>query len=317
MGRAAVEGWITLDRAKELFTLAGQDFDDLKRKAATRDFRPVPLGVTASVTVGSTMRPVDSRNVIGRLEGSDPARKDEHVIFTAHWDHLGVGPEIDGETVRHGAVDNALAVAGLIDLARAFAAHPTRPSRSLLFLAVTAEEQLMLGSGYYALNPIYPLETTLAVLNLEMPNVYGRTRDLTVYGLGASDLDDYAREAAGRQGRVLKADPAPEAGWYYRSDHFPFAKQGVPAMWAGGGDDYIGQPADYGKRMRDEYVANRYHKPADKVRDDWDLAGAVEDFQVYFDIALAVAEVDGYPEWKPGAEFRARREEMLRRKTGS
>jgi Zn-dependent M28 family amino/carboxypeptidase len=316
MGRAAIEGWITLDRARELFELAGHDFEQLKQRAATREFKPVPLGVTASVSVRNTMRNVDSRNVLGRLEGADATLKDECVVFTAHWDHLGVGPAIDGETVRHGAVDNALAVAGLIELGRTYSAQTARPKRTLLFLAVTAEEQLMLGSGYYAQNPVYPLERTLAVLNLEMPNVYGKTSDLTVYGLGASDLDDYAREAAAQQGRVLKADPAPEQGWYYRSDHFPFAKAGVPAMWAGGGDDYVGKPPDYGRRVREEYVANRYHKPADKVRDDWDLSGAIEDFQVYFSIGSRVASAERYPEWKPGAEFRARREQMLR-KAGS
>jgi Zn-dependent M28 family amino/carboxypeptidase len=312
VGRPAVEGWITLDRAKALFALAGQDFEALKRQAATRAFRPVPLGLTASMTIRNTLRPIESRNAVGRLEGSDPKRRGEHVVFTAHWDHLGIGEPIDGETVRHGAVDNATGVAGLLELARVFAKSTVRPPRSLLFLSVTAEEQLMLGSEHYVRNPIVPLEKTLAVLNLEMLNVYGKTADLTVYGLGASDLDDYLREAATAQHRTLQPDPAPEQGWYYRSDHFPFARHGVPALWAGGGDEYIGRPPDHGQRMRSEYVATRYHKPADVVRDEWDLAGAVEDLQVYVAVAAAVTRAEKFPEWKPGAEFKAKRDEMMR-----
>lgn len=312
VGRPAVEGWVTLARARQLFAMAGHDFDALKRRAATRDFTPVPLGVTASISIRNTLRDIDSRNVAGVLPGGDAARRDEHVAFTAHWDAFGVGPAIDGETIRHGALDNATGVAGLIELARVFAALPQRPARSLLFLAVTAEEQGLLGSDYYTRSPLVPLERTLAVLNFEMLNVYGRTRDLIVYGLGASELDEYAAEAAARQRRVPKPDPAAEQGWYYRSDHFPFARRGVPAIWASGGDDFIGKPAGYGKRVRDEYVAVRYHKPADEVRDEWDLGGAREDLAVYFRMGQRLAAAERFPEWKPGAEFRAKREEMLR-----
>jgi Zn-dependent M28 family amino/carboxypeptidase len=312
VGRPAVEGWITLERARALFALAGHDFDTLKRRAATREFRPVPLGVTASMTIRNALRPVDSRNVAGRLPGSDPSLRDEHVVFTAHWDHFGHGAPVDGETIRHGAVDNATGVAGLLEAARAFAAAPTRPKRSLLFLSVTAEEQGLLGSEYYVRHPLVPLEKTLAVLNFEMLNVYGRTRDLTVYGLGSSDLDERIVAAATKQGRVVRPDPAAEQGWFYRSDHFPFARAGVPATWFGGGDEYIGRPADYGRRVRDEYVANRYHKPADVPRADWDLGGTMEDLQVYFDVALDVANGERRPEWKPGAEFKAKRDAMLK-----
>jgi Zn-dependent M28 family amino/carboxypeptidase len=316
-GRPAVEGWITRDSAHALFALAGQDFEELKREAATRAFRPVPLGITASVSVRNTLRSVDSRNVIGKLEGSDPQRRGEYVLFTAHWDHFGAGPEIDGGVFRHGAVDNATGVAGLLEVARAFAAMRPRLPRTLLFLSVTAEEQGLLGSEYYVRNPVVPLEKTLAVLNLEMLNVYGRTADLTVYGLGASDLDDLARDAAAAQGRELRPDPTPEQGWYYRSDHFPFARQGVPAWWGGGGSRYIGKPSDYARKVREEYVANRYHKPADVVRPEWDLSGAMQDLEVYFAMALAVARAETYPAWKPGAEFRAVREQMLKKPTKS
>jgi Zn-dependent M28 family amino/carboxypeptidase len=234
------------------------------------------------------------------------------VVFTAHWDSFGRGTPIDGETIRHGALDNATGVAALLELARAFAAAPERPRRSLLFLSVTAEEQGLLGSEYYVRHPVVPLAKTLAALNFEMLNVYGRTADITVYGLGASDLDDRILAAAARQRRAVKPDPAAEQGWFYRSDHFPFARAGVPAMWAGGGADYVGKPAGYGQRMSDEYIATRYHKPGDVVRPEWDLAGAVDDLRVYFEVGLDVANGATYPRWRAGAEFKAARDRMLR-----
>lgn len=311
MGRPAVEGWVTLDAARRMFAMAGHDFEAMKARALRRDFVPVPLGVRADLRIANRLRPIDSRNVVGRLEGGDPALRDECVVFTAHWDHFGHGSPIDGETIRHGAVDNATGVAGLLEMARLFGAAAQRPPRTLLFVSVTAEEQNLLGSEYYVQHPIVPLARTLAVLNFEMLNVYGRTSDLTVYGLGASDLDDYLRQAAATQQRELRPDPAPEQGWFYRSDHFPFARAGVPATWAGGGDRYIDRDAGYGKRMRDEYVANRYHKPADVVRPEWDLAGAMEDLQIYASVGWAVAHAGQYPAWKPGAEFAAAREQSL------
>ena len=313
MSRVGIEGWVTLDQAKALFAMAGQDFDALKKQASTRAFKPVPLGITASMTLRNTIRTIDSRNVIAKLEGSDPGHRDEYVVFTSHWDHFGVGPEVDGDRIYNGALDNATGVGGLIELARAFARLPSRPRRSLLFLSVTAEEQGLLGSDYYARHPIYPLAKTLAVVNMDALNIYGRTRDLAVVGLGNSDLDDYAREAAAAQGRVLSPDPAPEKGGFFRSDHFPFARQGVPAINAGGGDDYVGKPADYGRKVEDAYTAQHYHKPSDEVRPDWDLSGAIEDLQVYFAIGWRVAQADAWPAWKDGSEFKARRETMLAR----
>ena len=310
-GRAAIEGWITLDQAKKLCALAGQDFDALKKRAATRAFAPVTLGVTASMTLNSRIRTLDSRNVAGILPGSDPALTNEYVIYTAHWDHYGIGPEINGDRIYNGALDNATGIGGMIEVARAFAALPVAPKRSLLFLAVTAEEQGLLGSDYYARHPIYPLNKTLAVVNMDGLNIYGRTKDLTVVGLGASDLDDYAAEAAGAQGRVLRADPKPENGGYFRSDHFPFAKQGVPAINAGGGDDYIGRPAGWGQQVSDAYTAQHYHKPSDEIRPDWDLSGALDDMQIYYAIGARAASTQAWPQWKPGSEFKARRDKML------
>jgi Zn-dependent M28 family amino/carboxypeptidase len=312
MGRSAIEGWLTLDRAKELFALAGHDYETLKKKALSRDFEPVPFGVTASMTLNNTLRTIDSRNVVGKLQGSDPALRNEFVIYTAHWDHFGIGAEVDGDSIYNGALDNATGVGGLIEMARAFTKLQTPPKRSILFLAVTAEEQGLLGSEYYAVNPIYPLAKTLAAINMDSLNIYGRTRDMTVVGLGYSELDDYLREAAAEQGRTLIPDPRPEAGGYYRSDHFPFARQGVPALNAGGGDDFIGKPADYGRTVRAAYIAQHYHQPSDELRDDWDLSGGVEDLHLLMAVGHQVAQADRYPEWKPGTEFKEKREQQLR-----
>jgi Zn-dependent M28 family amino/carboxypeptidase len=245
------------------------------------------------------------------LEGSDPALRDEYVAYTSHWDHYGIGPEIKGDKIYHGAMDNATGIGGLIEVARAFRDLRSFPKRSILFLAVTAEEQGLLGSAYYALNPIYPLAKTLAVINMDGLNVYGKTRDLSVTGLGNSDLDDYAEQVAKEQGRVLEPDPMPEKGSYYRSDHFPFAQQGVPALASGSGIEYIGKPADYGRMKREMYTANDYHKPSDVIKPDWDMSGAVQDLQYYWMVGYRVAQADRYPEWKPGSEFRDRRMAQL------
>jgi Zn-dependent M28 family amino/carboxypeptidase len=311
MGRAAIEGWITLDRAKALCAMAGQDYDALKKRALGRDFRPVPLGVSASMTIANTIRTVDSRNVAGRIQGSDPTLKDEYVIFTSHWDHFGIGAPVNGDRIYHGALDNATGIGGMIELGRAYASLPVAPKRSLLFLAVTAEEQGLLGSDYYARTPLYPLRKTLAVINMDALNIYGKTRDLAVVGLGNSDLDDYARDAAAEQGRHLVPDPAPENGGYFRSDHFPFAKQGVPAINAGGGEEVIGKPDGWARKVQDEYTALHYHQPSDIMRPDWDMAGAVQDLQVYYAMASRIAQAATYPQWKPGTPFKARRDKMM------
>ncbi len=301
--RAAVEGWLPLERARALFRMAGQDFEALKARAVTRAFAPVPLGVTASITLKNHLRRVPSRNVIGRVDGTDPKLRDEYVLYTAHWDHFGRGAPLAGDPVYHGAVDNAVGVAGLLEIARCFAALPRRPRRTVLFLSVTAEEQLMLGSEDDAAHPLYPLQRTAAVINLEMLNVHGRTRDLTVVGLGQSDLDDYARQAAAEQGRVIKPDPEPERGMYYRSDHFSFVRRGVPAFEPDHGDDYVGKPAGYGREVRRDFFTNFYHKPSDTVKPDWDLSGGVEDLQLYWTVGYRVAQASTRPSWKPGAEF--------------
>jgi len=312
LGRVAVEGWITLDQGMNLLKMAGQDFEALKKQAATREFQPVPLGVRASMTIKNTLRHVDSKNVLARYEGRDPVFRQEYVVYTAHWDHLGTGPAVNGDRIYNGAKDNASGTAGLLEIARAFTKLSAPPKRSVLFLAVTAEEQGLLGSQYYTVKPIYPLAKTAANINMDVLNVHGRTKDLTLVGLGASDLDDYARDAAAEQGRIIRGDPEPEKGYYYRSDHFNFAKQGVPALDPDEGLEYIGKPPEYGEKVRREYTDRDYHQPSDIVRPDWDLAGAREDLKVFFAVGYRVAEADALPAWKPGNEFKAKREEMLK-----
>jgi Zn-dependent M28 family amino/carboxypeptidase len=311
-GRAAVEGWITLEEARELARMAGRDLEALKREAGTRAFRPVPLGVTASVRLENEIRRFSSANVAAAVRGSDPERRDEWVVYTTHWDHFGIGPAVDGDTIYRGAVDNASGTAGLLELARAMNAAVPRPRRSVLFLFVTAEEQGLLGSTAYAERPLFPLEKTVAALNVDGLNVHGRTRDLTIVGLGLSDLDDALRRAAAAQGRRLEPDPTPEKGSYYRSDHFPFAQKGVPSVHAGGGVDYVGRPAGWGRRVREDYVRERYHKPSDRVRPDWDLSGAVEDLELYLRVGHELASGDAWPQWKPGTEWKARRDAMTK-----
>lgn len=308
-----VEGWIQLEVARRLFADAGRDFDALQRAAGTRAFRPVALGAAASFTVRNAVRQVRSRNVVARLDGSDPAARAQYVLFTAHWDHFGVGRAIAGDSIYNGALDNAAGLAWLLETARAFRALPRPPRRTLVFMAVTAEEQGLLGARWYAAHPLYPLERTLADINMDIPNPWGRTRSIVSVSHGQSTLEDILAREAAAQGRTVKPDPEPEKGYFYRSDHFELSRQGVPALaFLFPGADYLDRPADYGTRVRAAYVANDYHKPTDEVKPDWDLAGMVDDTRLLFRVGLEVANGDRWPEWNPGTEFRARREQMLR-----
>ena len=313
MGRASIEGWLTLDATRKLLAQAGQDFDALKKQALTRDFRPVPLKLRASLGIRNTMRTIESKNVLARLEGSDPQLRDEYVVYTAHWDHLGEGAPVRGDKIYNGALDNASGVASVLEIARGFTTVMPRPKRSILFLMIGAEEQGLLGSQHYAEQPIYPLAKTLANINFDGINQWGRTKDITVIGMGASDLDDYLRDAAAEQGRTLRPDPESEKGFYYRSDHFNFAKQGVPALYTDTGVDFVGKPAEYSQQKRDEYTNNDYHAPSDEIKPDWDLTGAIDDVQLLFTVGYRVANAEKFPEWKPGNEFKATRDAMLKK----
>ncbi|MBV6522557.1 MAG: hypothetical protein MNPFHGCM_02705 [Gemmatimonadaceae bacterium] len=312
MGRSDVEGWITLDQAEALFVMAGQDFEALKASAATREFKPVALGVTATVRLSNALRTIDSRNVVARLEGSDPVLRDEYVVYTAHWDHFGISDPVNGDSIYNGAEDNASGTAGLLAVAKAFVTMKTPPKRSILFLSVTAEEQGLLGSQYYSVTPIHPLAKTVANINMDGLNMWGPTKDLTVIGLGASDLDDYAAAAASEQGRTLRPDAEPEKGFYYRSDHFNFAKQGVPAFDPAPGVEFAGKPDGYGMQKRDDYTTNAYHKPADDIKPDWDLTGAVDDLRLFVVMGYRVANAAAMPQWRPGNEFRSARDAQLK-----
>jgi Zn-dependent M28 family amino/carboxypeptidase len=307
----AVESWISTEKARELLKAAGHDLDTLKKAAIRKDFRPVPLGARADFALSSKHRTLRSRNVVARLEGSDPTLKGETVVYTAHWDHLGRDPKLTGDQIFNGAADNASGTAALLCLARAFTRVNPAPKRSIVFLAVTAEEKGLLGAKYYATHPLYPLEKTLANINMDVLNLWGKTRDLVSLGLGQTTLDGPIAEAAARQGRKVVPDAEPEKGFFYRSDHFEFVKQGVPAMKVSGGVDYVGKPADYGRKKRDEYTKNDYHKVSDEVKPDWDLSGAVDDLRLIAEVGYRVAQGSSYPEWLPGTEFRAKRQASL------
>ncbi|WP_435016647.1 M28 family peptidase [Tundrisphaera sp. TA3] len=311
-GRVAVEAWLALPTARKLFEAAGQDFEALKGKAARKDFRPVPLGASASFEVRNQVRKVASKNVVARLEGTDPKLKDETIVYTAHWDHLGRDTFLPGDQIFNGAADNASGTAALLELARGWAVHAEKPRRSILFLAVTAEEKGLLGAKHYAENPLYPTAKTLANINMDVINLWGRTRDIVSVGQGFTTLDDLLADVAKSQNRTVAPDPEPEKGLYYRSDHFEFAKVGVPALNGKGGIDYIDKPEGYGRQKRDEYTQKDYHKVSDEVKPDWDLSGAVEDSRLLFEVGRLVAQGDRYPEWKPGTEFKARRDAALK-----
>ena len=308
VGRAPVEGWLQRSAAEQLFDMGGLDFDELKARAAERSFEPVPLGVRGRTQVRNTLRTIDSQNFVAKLEGADAP--DEVVMYVAHWDHLGRDESLAGDQVFNGAADNATGTAGLIELARAFTTAAEPPRRSILFLAVTAEEQGLLGSKHYGENPLYPAGQTVAAFNMDVLNQWGRTRDLTIVGMGQSELDEYAAAVAERQGRTLNADPEPEKGFYYRSDHFSFAKAGIPAFYADPGIDYLDKPEEYGITKREEYTANDYHKVSDEVKPDWDLSGALEDLTFMYELGSTLAESDAWPEWSPTSEFRAVREQQ-------
>ena len=306
MDTVEARSWITLDTAKKLLADCGQDFDALKKSALSKEFRPVSLKATAYIEIKQQIRSFKSHNVIGKLEGSDPKLNGEYIIYTAHWDHLGRHPELQGDQIFNGAIDNASGVASVIELGGAFTKLNPPPKRSVLFMATTAEEAGLLGAKYYTQHPLYPLEKTLADINIDGVNPWGKSRDVEDLTDGNSTLDDLLGQAAGRQGRVLKPNSEPEKGGFYRVDTFEFAKAGVPALHAARGVEIIGKPPEYGKQKRDEYTAKHYHQPSDQVDPAWDLSGAVQDVQLLFEVGYQVANGDKFPEWKAGSEFRVK-----------
>jgi Zn-dependent M28 family amino/carboxypeptidase len=313
MDAVEVRSWITVDIAKKLLADCGQDLDALKKDAVSKEFRPVPLSAKAKIDIKQQLRSFKSHNVIGKLEGSDPKFKDEYVIYTAHWDHLGRHPELHGDQIFNGAVDNASGVASVIQLAAAFSELNPPPKRSVLFMATTAEEAGLLGAKFYAEHPLYPLEKTLADINIDTVNVWGKTRGIEDLSDNNSSLDDLLAGAAKRNGRVMTPNSQSEKGSFYRADHFEFSKLGVPALYIGSGQDFIGKPPDFGQQKKDDYTAHHYHQVSDEVDPNWDLSGAVQDIQLLFEVGYQAANGEKFPEWKPGAEFKAKRDEMMKK----
>jgi Zn-dependent M28 family amino/carboxypeptidase len=316
MNRVAIEGWFSGDTATKLFKMGGQDLVALRKAAVNRDFHPVPLNIHAKLDLTNTLRTLDSHNVIAKITGSDPKLKDEYVIYSAHWDHFGVGPAVNGDKIYHGAKDNAAGSSALSEIARAYKQLKTPPRRTILFLSVTAEEQGLLGSQYYSEHPLYSLARTAANINMDGMDVLGRTRDIVMIGKGASTLDQIVEDVARNQGRTVKPDPEPEKGFYYRSDHFNFAKHGVPAFDPDEGVDYIGKPDGWGLQMRDKYTTEDYHKPSDVIKPYWDLSGAVEDCKLFFLVGYQAANAAQTPQWNPGSEFKAIRDASLKEAQG-
>ncbi len=310
--RVGAEVWVTTSTATKLCAAGGQDYSALKKAALSKDFKPVPLAAKASFNLKNTVRVVQSKNVVAKLEGSDPQLKNEYVVYSAHWDHLGRNDKALGrDKIYNGAADNASGTAALLEEAKAYAALKTPPKRSILFLATTAEEKGLLGAKYYAENPLYPLSKTVADLNFDGMNLWGITKDLVIVGRGNTTLEEMLGALAGQHGRVILGDPEPEKGGFYRNDEFEFAKQGVPAIHTSAGTDFIGKPAGYGIAKRKEYVAKDYHQVSDEVKPDWDLAGAVADAQLMFDLGMQVSNGTTLPQWNPGTEFKAKRDAMM------
>ncbi len=311
IGRVAVEGWLSNQSARALLTAAGLDLDTLMAGAVTNGFSAVDLGMTVSVALQNNLERSASRNVLGLVRGSE--RPDEYVVYMAHWDHFGRDENLEGDQIYNGAFDNATGTAGLLELAESYASLRPAPARSVLFLAVTAEEQGLLGSEYYATNPVFPTNQTVAAINMDGLNIHGPMRDVTVIGLGNSELDDYLETAAGAVGRILRPDPEPEKGYFYRSDHFSFAKVGVPALYADAGIDHVEHGEAWTLQQREAYVANDYHKTSDEFDPSWDLSGAIEDLHLLFNVGYAIATSDAFPNWREGNEFRAIRDADVRR----
>ncbi|MFW6136688.1 MAG: M28 family metallopeptidase [Candidatus Aminicenantaceae bacterium] len=307
--RCAAEAWIILESAQAACEAAGKDYKALKKSAAQPGFKAVPLNLQASLKMENKIRKAVSRNVIGLLPGSD--LEDEYIIYTAHWDHFGKNPKLEGDQIFNGALDNATGTAALIELAEAFKKLGSPPRRSILFLAVTAEEQGLLGSEFYAAHPIYPLAKTAAVINMDSLNIYGRMKDIRVVGYGQSELDDYVEAYAEEVGRIVMPDPTPEKGSFYRSDHFPFAKQGVPALNAGAGVHHVEKGEEWGRAQREKYIREKYHKPSDEFDSSWDLSGLKDDLHMYFMLGYRLSMTSDFPEWKEGSEFKLIREQSL------
>ena len=315
--RLRVKAWATEGAMRRLLQAGGQDLDQLLAAARSRDFKPVPLGMSTSLAFTNTLSHVQTANVGGLLPGSDPKLGAQVVVLSAHHDHFGIGePDTSGDRIYHGAVDNASGCAQVLAIAQALAELPQRPRRSLLALFVAGEERGLLGSSYYAQHPSFPAGRIAANINIDGGNIFGRTRDATLISMGKSSLDRIAARVASGQGRVLKPDQFPDRGYYYRSDQFSFAKIGVPALFFSNGTNFIGRPAGWGRQQIEEWELKKYHQPGDKLDDSWNFDGMIQDAQLDMLSAWLIAQADAMPTWKPGDEFEAARKQALGALTG-
>lgn len=303
---ADVQGWVSQNAAKKLFDASPIENKNYNEVALQKDFKPMPMGIKASVGIKNEIKRNTSKNVVALLEGT--TRKDEYIIYSAHWDHLGIGRPVDGDSIYNGAVDNASGTAGLLAIAEAFKKGP-QPERSIVFIAVTAEEQGLLGSAYYAENPVFPPENTVANINMDALKSPEKMKDLTITGFGHSEMDQYATEIAEKQGRYVIPDPVPEKGYFFRSDHFNFAKIGIPALYASGSYEGFNIGADSIKKLNDEYSVNKYHQPSDEFDPETaDLSGVLFDLQLFYEVGLKLSRESSFPKWNEGSEFRMARE---------
>ncbi len=308
MDRCAFEGWVSQSVAQKLFEMTG--VENALGQARKPGFQPIPLNMRLSMTLENTYESSVSQNVIAKVSGSE--RSDETIIYTAHWDHLGIADPIEGDSIYNGALDNASGTACLLEIADAFSKLPQKPERTVVFLAVTAEEQGLLGSAYYVENPIYPLTKTVANINMDALQFRGKMKDLTIVGYGQSELDEYAKAAAAVQGRYIYPDPNAEKGYFFRSDHFNFAKKGVPALYASGEYEHAEKGVEWTKQQSDAWISENYHQPSDEfVESEWNFEGIVQDARLLFNIGYELSNESTFPEWKEGSEFKSIREESL------
>ena len=310
--RLPVAGWLTRDAAQRLFAKAGLDFDKLAAEADHRGFKPVPLKATASITLDSKIEHGSANNVLGMIKGT--TRPDQVIVYSAHWDHLGEDDSLKGDKIYNGAVDNGTGIAALLEIAKAFKAQKPAPQRSVLFTAVTLEESGLLGSLYYTKHPVFPTDKTVADINMDAMDVIGPTKNLQIIGNGQSQLEDMLKAALKKQGRYASPDATPQNGFYYRSDHFSFAKAGVPALMTQTGDDKVDGGTAAGRAALDDYTAHRYHTPLDNFDPDWDFGGVAEDTQALYEVGRELSLSDLWPKWNKDSEFRARREKMMQSK---
>jgi Zn-dependent M28 family amino/carboxypeptidase len=297
-----VQGWISEQTARTIFERGGLDFDSLAVAAGRVDFRPADLNQRLTLALRNDVERSVSHNVLARLPGR--TRPEEHIVYMGHWDHLGIDSSLDGDTIYNGALDNASGISGLLELAEAFSALAKPPERSVLFLALTAEEQGLLGSRHYTAHPTWPLSEAVAAINVDGLNIYGPTRDVIVVGHGRSELDDVLAGVAAMRERTLRPDPDPEKGYFFRSDHFEFARRGVPAIFPGAGLEDLRYGEDWARARHEQYTAERYHKPGDEWDPAWNLEGAVEDLRLMFELGLVLSDSEEWPNWVVGSEFR-------------